>query len=191
MTNALEKNDAQFPQITGNFVANDAVYILGDFDGSISVNVVPKLVDIINRKKNERDASIQVYINSFGGEVPALYSLLCLLQTAKQYGIRIITIVFGRAVSCGSMLAVMGDERKMYRHAMHLAHLGTQFGEVHTNEQIDRTSKKWKLHFKNILDHYHACTGCPKKKLEQILKDDAGWLTPEECLELGFATEII
>lgn len=102
-----------------------------------------------------------------------------------------MTVVIGRAVSCGSLLACYGDERKMYRHALHLAHLGSQADVVATNVQIDRTSKKWKWWFKTILDMYHESTGCPKKKLESILKDDCCWLTPEECLKLGFATEII
>ena len=79
----------------------------------------------------------------------------------------------------------------MYRHALNLAHLGMQLDSVTTNEQIDRTSKKWKWHFKTILDMYHNFTGCPKKKLEVLLKDDCGWLTPDECIQLGFATEII
>ena len=183
--------DTTTQTVQANFVADGNVYILGEFDSSISINVIPKLVDLIAKKKSEKDPSINIFINSYGGEVPVLLNMLCLLQMAKDAGIKIITTVLGRAVSCGSMLAVMGDERNMYRYALHLAHLGMQVDQVSTNEQADRTSKKWKWHFKQIVDHYAACTGCPKKKLEQMLKDDSQWLTPEECLELGFATSII
>lgn len=186
----LAENQPQIPTQT-NFVANGAVYILGDFDSTISMNVIPRLVELIGKKMSEKEPAINIYINSYGGEAKELYGLLCLLQSAKNSGIKIITTILGRACSCGSMLAVMGDERYMYKYAMHLAHLGMQCDAVSTNEQIDRTSRKWKWHFKQVLDHYSVCTGCPKKKLEQILKDDSCWLTPDECIELGFATEII
>lgn len=178
-------------QTMTNFIANGAIYILGEFDSSISMNVIPRLVDLIHTKASEKDPVINIYINSYGGEVKELFGLLCLLQTAKAMGIKIITTVLGRACSCGSMLAVVGHERYMYKYAMHLAHLGIQSDAVTTNEQIERASKKWKWHFEQILDHYFVCTGCSKKKLEQILKDDSCWLTPEECIKYGFATKII
>lgn len=174
-----------------NFVVKNNVYILGPFDRSISQKVIPKLVELIESERNKKDPVISIYVNSHGGNVSELLGILSLLQQAKNYGIKIVTVVIGRAVSCGSLLACYGDVRKMYRHALHLAHLGTQIDMVMSNEQADRTSKKWKWHFKTVLEMYHEATGCPKKKLEDLLKDDCGWLTPEECLELGFATEIV
>lgn len=174
-----------------NFVDEGNVYILGEFNDTISMNVIPKLVTLIAKKSLEKNPQINIFINSYGGEAKALYGLLCLLQDAKDQGIKIVTIVMGRACSCGSMLAVMGDERLMYRHALHLAHLGQDFACVSTNAQVDKVAKKFKFAFKQVLEHYHACTGCPKKTLEKILHDDESWLDPEECLKLGFATHII
>lgn len=188
---AVDEESPAFEASQENFVFKSNVYILGPFDRSISQKVIPKLVDLIEAERHKKEPKITVYVNSYGGVVPELLGLLALLQQAKDYGIKIVTVVLGRAVSCGSLLACYGDERKMYRHALHLAHLGAQVDMVSTNEQVDRTSKKWKWHFKTILEMYHEATGCPKKKLEALLKDDCGWLTPEECLELGFATEII
>ena len=188
---AVDDENSPYDASQENFVSKNNVYILGPFDRSISQKVIPKLVDLIETERHKKDPKITVYINSYGGAFPELLGILTLLQQAKNYGIKIVTVVIGRAVSCGSLLACFGDERKMYRHALNLAHLGMQLDSVTTNEQIDRTSKKWKWHFKTILDMYHNFTGCPKKKLEVLLKDDCGWLTPDECIQLGFATEII
>lgn len=174
-----------------NFVKDGTVYILGPFDDSIARKVIPDLVKLIEFKKSQRDPQIDIYINSFGGYSHQLIALLTLIQQAKKSGIKIVTYNMGVAMSCGSILAIAGDERKMYRYACNLAHLGFIGDGVSTFEQIDRTSKHWKWWFNCIVKLYLENTKCTKKQIEAILKDDNCYMTPEECLKLGICTEII
>ena len=77
---------------SSNFVRNGRVYILGDFDDTISRYVVPDFNDLISDSVGQKDATIPIYINSFGGEADKLQSLLSLIAMAKSVGIGIMTL---------------------------------------------------------------------------------------------------
>jgi ATP-dependent Clp protease protease subunit len=51
---------------------------------------------------------ITIYIDSYGGEV---YSLLSMIETLRQVPNPIITVCMGKAMSCGAVLLAMGDHR--------------------------------------------------------------------------------
>ena len=169
----------------GNF------YILGEFDSSISENVVPNLVKRIEEEQDKPSPSIWFYINSNGGYCHELYNLLTLIDIAKSKGIKIYTVVTGRAYSCGSMLAIHGDHRAIYKYGNHLMHLGSTGEEVHTFKQIERTNDNWKEHFNNIVKMYVDNTKMSEKEVREHLKDDLCWLNAEQCKKLGLVDEII
>lgn len=169
----------------GNF------YILGEFDSSISENVVPHLVKRIQEEEDKTNPSIWFYINSNGGYCHELYNLLTLIDIAKSKGIKIYTVVTGRAYSCGSMLAIHGDHRAIYKYGNHLMHLGSTGEEVHTFKQIERTNDNWKEHFNHIVKMYVDNTKMSEKEVREHLKDDLCWLNAEQCKELGLVDEII
>ena len=167
------------------------VYILGEFDESISENVVPNLVKRMKELADEDDPKIFFYINSPGGLVSELYNLLALIDIAKQQGIKIYTIVTGNAYSCASMLAIQGDHRAIYKYGRHLMHLGEQGDAVQTFKQIDRCNKAAKEHFENIVKMYVENTNIPEKDVRKMLEDDCCYLNAEECKKLGLIDEII
>jgi ATP-dependent protease ClpP protease subunit len=175
-----------------NFLDQDGnVYILGEFDSTISQYVVPALTKKIREESDKPDAQIWFYINSNGGYCHELYNLLSLIDLAKSLGIKIFTVNMGRAYSCGSMLAIHGDHRAMYKYARHLAHLGKQGEDVTTFKQIDRTEKRWREHFENIVAMYKNNTTMPEKMIREVLSDDSYFLNAEECKKYGFVDEII
>lgn len=51
---------------------------------------------------------ITIYIDSYGGQV---YSLLSMIETLRQVPNPIITVCLGKAMSCGAVLLAMGDHR--------------------------------------------------------------------------------
>lgn len=175
-----------------NFLDQDGnVYILGEFDSTISQYVVPALTKKISEEAGKPDAQIWFYINSNGGYCHELYNLLSLIDLAKSLGIKIFTVNMGRAYSCGSMLAIHGDHRAMYKYARHLAHLGKQGEDVTTFEQISRTEKRWREHFENIVTMYKDNTTMPEKMIREVLSDDSYFLNAEECKQYGFVDEVI
>lgn len=175
-----------------NFVSNDGdVFILGEFDDSISQNVVPALVKHIDEIADDKDPYIRVYINSNGGQCRQLLALMALLSVAKQKGIKIITINLGIAYSCGSMLAIFGDERYMYRYARNLMHLGQQGDSVSTFKQIDRVNKAMIEHFETIVQIYKKHTKMSEDMIRKEISDDSYFLNASDCIKYGFADKII
>lgn len=175
-----------------NFVdENGNVYILGDFDKTISTEVVPKLVDVIDKLSSTRNPIINVYINSYGGYCHELYALLTLLAKAKAQGISIVTIVLGVAMSCGSLLAVFGDHRVMWKYGTHLMHYGQTFLNPTTPLQLERESKNAKIHFDNLVKLYSENTKLSVTQIKEFMKDDSMYLTAQDCLKYGLVDEIV
>ena len=72
-----------------------------------------------------------VYINSYGGAVDALASMV---ETVEEVPNPIITVAHGVAMSCGAVLLSCGDVRFCGRHSrvmVHEASGGVQPGDVH------------------------------------------------------------
>lgn len=174
-----------------NFVVGNRIYILGPFDRSISSDVIPAFVELIDGLRDVKDSVIEIYINSHGGYMSELLGLMTLVDLAKGYGIKIVTYNIGVAYSCGSLLSVIGDHRYMYRYAENLPHLGTAYMSPQTLEQLDRGVKHISEHFAKIILIYSQYTKASKKELEKILKDDDYIMNAEECLTKGFCDEII
>lgn len=174
-----------------NFVKNGKVYILGDFDDSISRYVIPDLADLISDGAVQRDTAIPIYINSMGGEADKLESVLSLLSIAQQNGIKIITYNIGVAYSCASMLAAAGDYRFMSQSARNMMHLGEIGSLSRTYEQLKRNSRDVKDFFDETVRFYRDHSKMTEKKIREILNDDMYWMGAKECLKLGLCDEII
>lgn len=174
-----------------NFVKNGKVYILGDFDDSISRYVIPDLADMIAEGAGQKETMIPIYINSWGGEADKLESILSLLSIANRNGIKIVTYNIGVAYSCGSMLAAAGDYRFMSKSARNMMHLGEIGSLSRTYEQLKRNSRDVKDFFDETVRFYRDHSKMTEKKIREILNDDMYWMGAKECLRLGLCDEII
>jgi len=178
-------------QKSRNFVTDDGnVYILGEFDSTISTEVIHAVTSMANQMEALRNPIIHIYVNSCGGDAYELFGLLSVLDVAKRKGIAVHTHVIGVAYSAGSILAAYGDYRTMSRYSDHLLHLGCSGAEFSTFEQLKRETENNMKHFNKILKIYSEHTKIPKKKLEEMLKDDKLYLDAEQCLKYGICDEI-
>lgn len=167
----------------------DSIYILDEFNFSLNEKVIIPLKKLIATKKQQKDAKINVFINSNGGYVNILWSLVDLLDLAKSSGITVRTIVSGRAYSCGSMLAVCGTagERYISENAEHLMHYGQAWGSVKTPVQVERQSSYWKRHFERLVVHYLKHTTMTRKQIEKNIEDDLFFIPAKDCILFGLA----
>ena len=174
-----------------NFVRNGRVYILGDFDESISKFVIPDLNEMISDASGQKDVTIPFYINSCGGESDQLQSILSLIAIAKSMDIRIMTFVLGNAYSCGSLLAIHGDVRLMASGARHMMHMGEIGSSSKTYEQLKRNNKDAKDFFDDTVKMYVEHTKMTEKQVKEILKDDMYWMDAKQCLKLGLCDSVV
>lgn len=70
-----------------------------------------EFVDLMSRAQNTGQSVIPVVIDSYGGQV---YSLMTMIGAIKSSRIPVATIVEGKAMSCGALLFSFGAEGKRY-----------------------------------------------------------------------------
>lgn len=111
---------------------------------------------------------IRIYIDSSGGDVDALASMVATMESVPNL---IHTICLGKAYSCGAFLLALGDIRSASRYATIMVHeisAGT-FGTATTMEnnmaEIRRQNKIWLSRFAKACKKTH-------KQLLEIMKNN-------------------
>lgn len=134
---------------------------------------------------------IELVINSYGGSIYEMMGTLGLIeQFRKEYKYTIITTLTGKAMSCGAVLFLFGDIRRMYSYGTLLFHqLSTGF---YGNYEQIKIGFEEDTRLQELLDNIIVeKTKIPSGMLKEKTKGVDWYISPEECLKLGIATEII
>ena len=70
-----------------------------------------KFIKLVGEAHNTGQPVIPIVIDSYGGQV---YSLMAMIAAIKSAELPISTIVEGKAMSCGAVLATFGDEGRRF-----------------------------------------------------------------------------
>jgi len=181
-----------------NIINENEVYIFGELDESIII-LLPDIKRAIDTQKTLKDGKIIFHINSTGGQIRILQSLLNLVEYAKKENVIVETIVECNAFSCGSLLACSGTigHRYISEYAEHLVHSARCGVEGSTLEQVDRSANCMKRVINNLKDIYKKyCTptakkGCVDKLLHHAFKDDNFYISAKDCINYGLADKIL
>lgn len=130
--------------------------------------------------------TINVYINSYGGEVAealAIYSAL------KRHSASVHTYCDGFACSAATIIFCAGDVRTMGSIALMMIHNCMSYlGYANSNEMRKAAEDNDKINQSSI-NAYMAVVNISEEEIRTMM-DNASWLTAQECLDYGFATEI-
>ena len=129
---------------------------------------------------------INVYINSYGGSVA---SGLGIYNQLKMHPAKVTTYCQGFACSISSVIFMAGDERIMSNASLLMIH--NAWASVCGNakelrKQADDLEKITQASINAYMEHINI----EEEQLIELL-DNESWLTADECLEMGFATNII
>lgn len=130
--------------------------------------------------------TINVYINSYGGEVAeglAIYNAL------KRHKAKIKTFCDGFAASIASVIFMAGDERIMSNASLLFIHNAWTIAEGNANDfrkQAEDLDKITQASINAYMNHVNIT----EEELKEML-DNATWITPQDALNMGFATAII
>ena len=132
------------------------------------------------------DIEIYLHINSGGGDVFAVLSIINLIETNK---ININTIIEGQACSAATILAMVGYTRQITQNSYMLIHnISSGFwGKMH---EFEDEMKNLTLLTKDIKKLYKKYTNITTKQLEQLLKKDL-LLDAKTCMDYGLIDEIV
>ena len=164
------------------------VYIFGDitswewYDNDVSSYTLSKELQELSPDIE----TINVHINSYGGEVAeglAIYNLL------KNHKAKVRTIVDGFACSIASVIFMAGDERIMNNASLlmiHNAWMYTYGNAAQLRKDADDLDKITQASINAYMNHVNIT----EDKLKEML-DAETWLLPDEALEMGFATSVV
>lgn len=148
-------------------------------ESDVSAYLLSKQIDGI-----EAD-TIDVYINSYGGEVSeglAIYNAL------KRHKAKVITHCDGFACSAASVVFMAGDERVMGDASLLMIH-NAWSGAVGNAAELRKAADDLETISEAAANAYRAAVGIDDAELTRLLADET-WLSPQDAVSMGFATGI-
>ena len=130
--------------------------------------------------------TINVYINSYGGEVAealAIYSAL------KRHSVSVHTFCDGFACSAATIIFCAGDVRTMGSIAVMMIHNCMSYLGYANSEEMRKAAEDNDKINQSSINAYLAVANISQEKIQELM-DNATWMTAQECLDYGFATEI-
>lgn len=140
--------------------------------------------------KQEIDAldvdTINVYINSYGGEVAealAIYSAL------KRNPAQVHTYCDGFACSAATIIFAAGDIRTMGSIALLMIHNCMSYAGFANSEKLRKLAEDNDKINQSSIEAYKKISNLSVEEIKDLM-DNETWLTAQECLAYGFATDI-
>lgn len=131
-------------------------------------------------------AKVNVYINSYGGEVAeglAIYNAL------KRHKAKVVTYCDGFACSIASVIFMAGDERVMSNASLLMIHNAWTFVQGNSKE-LRKQADDLDVITQASVNAYMSSVNITEEELKKML-DNETWLASAEALEKGFATSVV
>lgn len=128
---------------------------------------------------------INVYINSYGGEVAegiAIYNAL------RRHKAKVRTICDGFACSIASVIFMAGEERVMNEASMLMIHNAWTYAEGNA-AQLRKQAEDLEKITQLSIEAYKAHSSLKEDEITALM-DAETWILPSEALEYGFATSV-
>lgn len=174
-----------------NYMYKNTVYLLDEISDASCAYLIGDLYEYVTNKQFF-DLPLNFIINSPGGDVYTMMTILGLINIAKINGIQINTFVMGVAASAASVIAVQGDVRKITKVSRHFVHFGTMWSVTERHSEIEKIYEQTKDYAERIDSLYlEACPKLTAEKLRSLQLDERGYLNAEQCIEYGLCDSII
>lgn len=142
--------------------------------------------DFVTALGKVQSKELNVEINSPGGDV---FAALAMFNALKASGKTINVTVMGVAASAASLIAMVGDKIVMPKNTFMMIHNPWSFAQGNADELRDTAATLDKIG-SSLKAVYAARTGMDEKELDALLATDT-WMTADEALASGFATEVV
>lgn len=162
-----------------NIYGNITVYPWEEF-GEVSAYSIKQEIDNLDVEQ------INVYINSYGGvvsEALAIYSAL------KRNKAKVHTYCDGFACSAATIVFAAGDERTVGSIALLMIHNCMSYLGYANSEEMRKAAEDNDKINQSSIEAYKKITNLSEDEIKEMM-DAETWLTAEECLKYGFATDI-
>lgn len=181
----MSKTPTKYYQLVNDDTSAD-LYIFGD----ICAWAWPELgeqsgVTIVNQLKALDVDTINVHINSYGGDVAeglAIYNVL------REHKAQIVTICDGFACSAASVVFMAGDRRVMQPASLLMIHNAWTVAMGNAT-QLRKTADDIETITQASVEAYKKVATISEEEIKALM-DAETWILPKDAVEYGFATEI-
>lgn len=175
-----------------NYMYNNKVFLLDEITSTNCAFLIGDLTQFIVDSENT-PKRLNLFINSPGGDINTMITIIGLLNLARLNGIYITTYVLGLAGSAASLIAIQGDMRFMSNISRHFVHFGSIFDTTSKPSEIEKTYQQNKDYAEKMQELYiQACKGkLSKAKLLELESDERGYLNAVQCVKYGLCDIII
>ena len=133
-----------------NYMYKNTVYLLDEISDTSCAYLIGDLHDYVTDKRNF-ETPLNFIINSPGGDVSVMMTILGLINIAKLNGIQINTFVMGVAASAASVIAIQGDVRKITKVSRHFVHFGAMWSLTERHSEIEKIYEQTKIMQKELI----------------------------------------
>jgi len=180
-----EKGDERTYDLYSRLLKDRIIFIKGHIVSEMADAVVAQLLFLETR---DDETDINIYINSEGGEVNAMYAMYDVMQYIKP---DIVTIGMGQCASAASFLLAAGakGKRMALPNTDIMIHelsgsLQGKFRDMHLRQaQIEKLWGK-------MARHYVGFTGQELEKIQEDMERDFH-MSAEEAVEYGLIDKVI
>lgn len=142
---------------------------------------------VLDLSEKDPNAPIVVYIDSYGGSVDALASMISVMDAVPN---QFVTVAVGTAMSAAASLLSHGDVRFVTPHARIMIHELSAGAGGHINDIVTDTREMERLN-SYWLQMLAANCGKAVAQLQEMFKKSRDiYLTPKEAVEFGLADQI-
>ncbi len=162
------------------------IYIYGDitswewFDNDVSSYTLARQLEDLDVN------NINVYINSYGGEVG---EGLAIYNSLKRHKAKIKTYCDGFACSIASVIFMAGDERIMSNASLLMVHNAWTWASGNAND-FRKQADDLDAITQASINAYMENVNITEEEVKAML-DNETWLSYQNALEYGFATSVV
>lgn len=131
--------------------------------------------------------TINVYINSYGGEVA---EALAIYTALKRHPAQVHTFCDGFACSAASVVFVAGDVRTMGALSLLMIHNASTMGRGTAEDMRKAAEDLDKITAASVTAYMQVCRGNLTEDDIKTMMNRETWLDAEDAVKFGFATEI-
>lgn len=131
---------------------------------------------------------IYIHINSYGGDTDAALGVIDTMESLKEQGAKLITVIEGNASSAATLISVAGTERRIRPNAylrIHNFSAGLWGKKNDLDEEHANLGKMEEV----LVNFYKENTDMTRPQLRKLLSREID-LLPDECIKKGLVDEI-
>jgi ATP-dependent protease ClpP protease subunit len=177
------------------------VNVSGFIEEDVSLYRLSYQIDTLYREmvyfRGEQIDTINIWITSFGGQVPAAQRMYDYIQELRRSGFEVNTIASGVCMSAAMIILQAGDTRYATEGCILLSHMPRYLLKAETEEQLTRDDAERimrELDDQNL--HLIKVYFAPRMKKEPAMllpyfKTVSNVMTADEAFQIGFIDKVI